>query len=166
MNHRPLLVAIACLLVSACCCPPRASRCCPPAQWAGTDQTFEDLNQQGAGTPSPEVVPVAPDPEDAIPPADAETELRAHLSKKRVKGLKWEDTTLDVALTYLRTITGVSFQVSAEAREALGKSQTITLQLDDVAIDTVLDLVTSSLGLRWEARDGVVWVVPGEQTGN
>ena len=58
----------------------------------------------------------------------------------------------------------VWIHLSGAAEGLLGRVQIIreqchlALQLDDVPLDTVLDLLTKSLGLRWKARDGGVWI--------
>lgn len=158
---RPVAVVMALMLVCGCCCPPRGRTCCPPATASG-------VVQLGPWVPAPPRPDLEVDEATQAAPADAgptTTDLRVMLSKKRVKGLEWEDANLDVALTYLRTITGVAFTVSPKAREALGESHAITLHLDDVAVDTVLDLVTSALGLRWQARDDGVQILGLDEIG-
>ncbi len=152
---RSVAVVMALMLVCGCCCPPRGRACCPPPSSA------------------PDVIPrpvevVIEEPEDDRAGDDraddaATTDLRVQLSKKRVKGLQWEEVSLDDAFTYLRTITGLVFVISTEAREAAGADVAITLQLDDVPLDTVLDLIVEMTGLRWEARDGGIWIVARDE---
>ena len=88
------------------------------------------------------------------------------LRTKRVKGLNWQEATLDDAVAYLRTITGLNFVVSQRARDEQGESVSISLQLDDVTVDTILDLITSQNGLKWIPQDGVIKIaLPDEVSG-
>ena len=149
----PLLAVM--FAVASCCCPTPRRTCCPPVPLV---QELFAAPAAPADTPAPAILaegdPDLTSKEESDPATDA---LRAKLSKKRVKGLHWDNTPLEVALVYLRTITGWDFALSPAARDSFGET-TITLQLDDVPLDTVLDLLTKALGLRWEARDGGVWI--------
>ncbi|MDF1702755.1 MAG: hypothetical protein P1V36_16525, partial [Planctomycetota bacterium] len=86
------------------------------------------------------------------------------LSKKRVKGLDWEEQNLDQVLSYLRTITGLNFYLSPKAREEKFDDVAISAQLDDVSVETILsNVVTEPYELKWEPRGGVIWILTGEE---
>ena len=90
-------------------------------------------------------------------------EIEKALAAKRVHGLEWEDTNLDQAVAYLRTITGVSFYITPKVREERFDDVLITLKLGHVPIRNVLDLVTEPFDLRWDVRQGVIWILTREE---
>jgi len=86
------------------------------------------------------------------------------LSKKRVKGLDWEEQNLDQVVQYLRTITGLNFYVSPKVREEKFEDVIITAALDDVSVKSILDdIITGPFDLRWEPRGGVIWILTQEE---
>jgi hypothetical protein len=88
---------------------------------------------------------------EPVPIADL-TVPRPHWTSKRIRGLSWDEVSLDTALAYLRTVTGKNFFVSPKAREEKFDEIVLSLQLDDVTVKDVLGLVTEPYGLRWEVR--------------
>ncbi len=87
---------------------------------------------------------------------------------KRVRGLRWDEVSLDQAATYLTTITGKSIIISPTTRAGKLHEISLTLDLDDVAVRDVLGLITEPYGLRWDERENAVWIrtvvaVPGEK---
>ena len=87
------------------------------------------------------------------------------LNRARVKGLQWEEASMDQAVQYLRTITGVSFMVSPKVREEKFEDVVYNLHLDDVSVSTVVELMTEPFGLRSEVREDVVWILTDEEIG-
>ena len=85
------------------------------------------------------------------------------LRTKTLRGLDWDGMTLDPALAYLRTVTGVAFTVSPKARAEKLDDIVYDLQLDGVSAATVLQLMTEPFGLRFEARDEVIWILTREE---
>jgi hypothetical protein len=92
-----------------------------------------------------------------------EEQVRKALAEKKVRDASFTDASLDTVLEYLRTVTGVSFAVSPKARVATGEAKVNSPKLDDVAAADLLALTTASLNLRWEVRDGVVWIITAEE---
>ncbi len=143
---RTALVAAAACLLAGCCCPPVDVMPAPPEPGADAP-------------PAPRVLRPTSPTNEPKPPELVELETRQVLAGKRVKGLSWEEVNLDQAVAYLRTITGLNFYVTPKVREELLEDVVITLQLDDVSIAQVLDLITEPYGMRWEVREGVVWIL-------
>ncbi|MDJ0975563.1 MAG: hypothetical protein QNJ98_13965 [Planctomycetota bacterium] len=85
------------------------------------------------------------------------------LQKKRVKGLSWEEATLDDVVAYLRTITGLNFFVTAKARDEKGEDVAVTLKLDDVSVATILDIVTEQNELKWLPEGGVIKIATSDE---
>ncbi len=125
MRARVALLPLAALVLSAC-----SGTCCPrPCATV-------------ARGPLPAVAPAAGNHGDAAP-----------LEAKRIKGLHFEEASLDQVVTYLNTVTGFSFVVSPGARAVGSAGMRVTLALDDVSARQVLDLVTAPNGLRWRVED-------------
>lgn len=96
--------------------------------------------------------------------ADADVvAIRSVLEKKRVQGLVWEEANLDTAVEYLRTITGLNFHVTTKVREEKSSDISISLNLDDVSVATILDLVTEPYELVWAPRGGVVTIMMADE---
>lgn len=86
-------------------------------------------------------------------PKDDEV-VRELLRSRRVRDVSWEATSLDQVTAYLRTLTGVPVVLSPEVRCVAPGVVEITLDLDDVTIEVVLDLITEPYALRWVVEDG------------
>jgi hypothetical protein len=143
-----LLALLPPLALAACCCRPPA--CAPPCRAPRTVQA----------TPPP-ATPPAPD-------AATASDVATALAQRRVKGLDWDELDLDAALAYLRTVSGYEFVVSPTARAERFDDVVISAQLDDLSVADILEYVlTEPWGLRWEVREGVVWIVTeGEVEGS
>lgn len=99
-------------------------------------------------------------------PADTESKaaILSALDAKRVKGLVFQEANLDNVVTYLRTVTGLNFHITAKVRTTKFEDVKVTLgPLDDVTVRQVLDLVTAPNDLRWEPRGGVVTIAMREE---
>lgn len=109
--------------------------------------------------------PAKAEPASELPPYEpsADEKVLDILVKKRVKGLHWEETNLDQAVAYLRTITGLSFYVTPKVREEKFEDIVYAFEFDDVSLKALLDLLTEPFGLRWEPRDGVIWILTSEE---
>ena len=86
------------------------------------------------------------------------TRVHDHLSAKHIQGLQFEDATLDTALSYLATITGLSFYVTPKARKQRADQIAITLAMKKLAAKKLLDLICHPHGLRWAVRKGIVTI--------
>ncbi len=101
---------------------------------------------------------------DKIPEADASiAAIVSTLESKRVQSLSWEGANLDQVVAYLRTITGLNFFITPQARAEKFDEVEVTLQVDDVAVKDVLDYVTEPYDLKWEPRNGVVVIATSEE---
>ncbi len=144
VNTSLRLVCLVLLLSLAACQGRRA--CCPGPVVATTAET----------APPTEVAEAVPKPK---PTESISNRTPAILARKRVKGLRWDDVSLDVALTYLSTISGLAFKISEKARTEKFDDIRISAQLDDVSLATVLDVVlTSPFDMHWIIKDRVVWL--------
>ena len=85
------------------------------------------------------------------------------LSQKKVKGLVWQEFDLDRAVAYLRTVTGLAFFITPKVREEKFEDIVYNLNFDDVSAQTVLEIMTRPFGLRYEARDKVIWILTREE---
>lgn len=86
--------------------------------------------------------------------------MREVLKAKRVRGLTFQDANLDGVVQYLKTVTDVGFMISPEVRRTKFDDVRINIPLvESASAAEVLDLVTAPNDLRWEVRDGVVWIV-------
>ncbi len=135
------LVVLA-MVLGGCCCQEAPRRAAPTVR-----------------AKAPRSVPIVKKP---IMTED-ERRIRDVLAKKRLKGLDWEEMNLDQAVAYLRTITGLNFYISPKVREEKFDDVMINAQLDDVSVEAVLSAVlTEPFELRWDVRDGVVWIYTPE----
>ena len=142
-----LLSALAVLtLATGCCCK---TPCCDPMNDVGVDLTpIEETAQD------PDVVGEFKDAEGPVVESHA---VRVHrvLNTKRVKGLVWKDTTLDQAVAYMRTISGVSFYLTPTVTKEYVQTGKVKLnaELDDVTLRDVLKVVmTEPWGLTYEVK--------------
>ena len=119
---------------------------------------FPDDWLEGIAQRQPRVVGDVGGPDDASLAA-----IMATLESKRVKGLNWEGANLDQVVSYLRTITGLNFFVTPAVRADVFDSVEVNLELDDVAVNTVLDLICEPAGLMWEPRNGVVVIATKDE---
>ena len=86
-------------------------------------------------------------------------DARRVLDEKRVQGLTLTDANLDAVAQYLRTVTGLSFAISPKVRAERFADVKINVPLvESASAAEVLDLVTAPYDLRWQVRDGVVWI--------
>ena len=92
-----------------------------------------------------------------------QTKLHMLLAKKRIKGLTWEQVNLDTAVSYLATITGVSFYVTPKLRAEKLEDIAIDIAMDDVCVSDVLDLLTNPYGCAWRVRGGIVQLGTNEE---
>ncbi len=142
---------LVCLLLSntaGCCCPPPDSNPCA----------------QDRGPTAVELAPPARAKRDAASYLTPDDRIVVALSKKRVKGLDWEEVNLDAAVTYLQAITGHKFHISPKVREEMFEDVIISAQLDDVSVKTILEsVVTEPFEMRWEVRKGVIWILTNEE---
>lgn len=163
----PLLLALA-VATTACAnhptvkvCDPCGCRCVAAPIVTGCGEV-----PRGPAEPKTDValmkVPVPDGVKEDFTPTQEEG-LEQVLAKKKIRGLEWEETNLDTAITYLRTITGVNFQLSPKVREEKSEDVIYTLSFDDVSVKAVLDVMTEPFGLRWEPRDGVIWILTDEE---
>ena len=83
-------------ILTACGEVPRTPDDSPPP-----DPTPEDP------TPDDQKLEFTPSPDDVI---------EQMLAKKKIRGLEWEGTNLDQAVTYLSTITGLKISISPKVR--------------------------------------------------
>jgi hypothetical protein len=70
--------------------------------------------------------------------------------------------TLDDAVAYLHTITGLNFFVTPRVRSEK-EALRVPLKLNDARVSEVLDLLTSRSGLKWEVRDGLVRIALADE---
>ena len=149
------LFVLSCVLVLAgCCCKPR---CCPVVE-ASSPVT-------AAKPPAPQVLR----PVERVHPqvVDASAETRKVLETKRVEGLAWDDTTLEQAVAYLRTISGVEFYISPKVREKHMDDIRMTVELDDVSLRTLIEnVMTTPYEITHEVRAGIVWILTWEERTN
>jgi type II secretory pathway component GspD/PulD (secretin) len=100
-------------------------------------------------------------------PAEEATNIAGILEiidKKRVKGLAWEGQNLDQVVEYLRTITGLNFYITPKVRAEKFDDVTVSANLDDVSVRTILtEVVTGPNELSWEVRGGVVWIMMADE---
>jgi len=95
------------------------------------------------------------------PPGDAAVfEL---LASKRVKDLTWDHANLDEVVAYLRTASGLDVVLTPGVGYVAFDEIEISLDLDDVTLETVLDLVTEPYELRWMVEDGRVKIATKEE---
>jgi len=78
------------------------------------------------------------------------------LRSYRVRSLDWEAADLDHVAAYVRAATGLDVVLSPEVRRVALDDVEISLELDDVTVQTFLDLVTEPYDLRWVPEDGRV----------
>ncbi|MGE0191683.1 MAG: hypothetical protein AB7T63_06525 [Planctomycetota bacterium] len=102
---------------------------------------------------------------DPIDDADSSGEqaILSVLTKQRVQGLTWEEANLDTVVGYLRTITGLNFYVTPKVIEEKGEEVAVNLNVSDVAVATVLDLITQQYELAWQPRGGVVTILTKDE---
>ena len=149
MKTLPWIVLLSALL-AGCCCPPdgTTARSC-----AAVEPPPVAAPPQPAQPEEVRVVELTPD-----------AKVRLTLSKKRVKGLSWEEVNLDQAITYLRTISGFNFYISPKVREEKFEDVVISAELDDVSLATILSAVlTAPYELDWEVREQVGWILSNEE---
>lgn len=89
--------------------------------------------------------------------------IYAALKSKRVMNLQWgDDTTLPMAVSYLRTMTGLNFYITPKAQSEKEEAR-VPLTIDDYAVSDILDIMTEQNGLKWEVRDGLVRITTAEE---
>jgi tetratricopeptide (TPR) repeat protein len=89
--------------------------------------------------------------------------IYAALKSKRVMNLQWgDDTTIQQAVTYLRTMTGLNFFVTPKAQSEKEEAR-VPLTVDNVAVSDILDVMTEQNGLKWEVRDGLVRITTADE---
>ena len=150
MMRRLMMLALALPLAGCCCSRP----CCPPpCAEAAAPQVEAPVAAAELKPPTAETwTPV----KERAPSKNA----RVVLAKKRIKGLVWKDTTLDQAMAYLQTITGVPFSLSEKARAEKFDEVRLNAELDDVPVLTLLDVVmTAPWELTYRIEDGAVRIL-------
>ncbi len=86
------------------------------------------------------------------------------IDKKRVQDLTWEAQNLDQVVEYLRTITGLNYYVTPKVRQEKFDEVTVSANLDDVSVRTILtQVVTAPFDLSWEVRGGVIWIMMADE---
>ena len=153
---RWLFVASVVALSTACCCRSRCRpRCEPcPRPVAATPAPAAAPSFRGCALPIP--AEVAAELEEERSRASAMKTLK----EKRVKGLTFEDASLDSVVTYLRTVSGVHFFIIPRVRASgtFDDAKANIPLLDDVSVFDVLMRVTTQADLRWDLRHGVVTI--------
>lgn len=146
---RTLLALMTAFLLAGCCCA--KPRCCTVA----AEPTLEADRQRAVEAEAQRTVDAAPKPENPY----------TILARKRVKGLVWEDTTLDQAASYIRTISGLNVYISPKVREEKMDGIRLNAQLDDVSLRDVLRVVmTEPWELTFEVRQGnVIWIMTQDE---
>ena len=80
----------------------------------------------------------------------------------QAKALGFSTLEIGDAVAYLRTITGLNFYITPKAQSEK-EDVRVPLQVDDVAVSSILDLMTSQNGMKWEVRDGLVRIATAEE---
>jgi len=82
------------------------------------------------------------------------------LAGTRVFAIDWNpgDVTLDGAVGYLRSVTGLNFVLSQKVKEEKADEE-VVLKVDNVSVSQVLDLITEPAEMAWRVRNGVVMVL-------
>jgi len=121
------------------------------AEWirSGTEANLERAAQASEGLDATALRAVIAEVRD-------QSRVHAALERRMIKDLSWNGVSMQQAIGYLRTISGVSFFVSPGAREHLEQKASITMEFSSVNVKTVMDAVTTSMGLAWRVRQGVV----------
>lgn len=146
---RTLLALTTAFLIAGCCCA--KPRCCTVA----AEPTLEADRQRAVEAEAQRTADAAPQPENPY----------KILANKRVKGLVWEDTTLDQAASYIRTISGMNVFITPKVREEKLDQIRLNAQLDDVSLRDVLRVVmTEPWDLTFEVRQGnVIWILTQDE---
>ncbi len=154
MTMRYLFALPLLLMAAGCCCP---QPCCAVV----SEATPAVPPQAETWTP---VQPAVEKPAAEEPARTSTAGIYAVLEKKRVKGLDWEEQNLDQVVTYLTTISGLPFQISPKVREEMFDDVSISAELDDVSLRTLLEaVITEPYELKHTVRKGVVWIVTAEE---
>jgi hypothetical protein len=86
------------------------------------------------------------------------------LGGTRVFAIDWKagDVTLNGAVSYLRSVTGLNFVLSQKIKEEKADSE-VVLKVDNVSVEQVLDLITEPNEMAWKIRNGVVMVLAKDE---
>jgi hypothetical protein len=172
MKHIGILAVGAAAILSGCCCdapsrcgcpPPCAPAPCAPAARAALPPAAAAAVSTAKAPEAPAAVPAAVPTSGPETAALSEVEVRKVLAEKKVRDASFTDASLDDVVAYLRAVTGLTFFVSPTARVKFADAKVNTPKLDEVPAAELLALVTAPSDLRWEVRDGVVWIVTSEE---
>jgi len=97
-------------------------------------------------------------------PDPRKEQILNNLSGTRVYAIDWKagDVTLNSAIAYLRSVTGLNFVLSQKIKEEKADSE-IVLKVDNVSVEQVLDLITEPNEMAWRVRNGVVMVLSKDE---
>ena len=79
------------------------------------------------------------------------------LAATRLGQLQWTDVPARQALQYLAQKVGMELKVTARAQPIVDQT-TVNLQIDDIAAETVLHILTGAFGLSWNAVGKTIWI--------
>lgn len=159
-----LAIGVAAILAGCCCEAPSRCGCRPPCGVPVARAAVPPPPAAVASAPKPPAAPAAVPTSGPAPAPLRDEEVRKVLAEKRVRDASFTDASLDDVLQYLHTVTGLAFAVSPKVRAAnLGDAKINMPKLDDVPAGEVLALITGPADLRWEVRDGVVWIVTSDE---
>ncbi len=98
----------------------------------------------------------APDPRVA--------QITNTLQTTRVFEISWAagDITLDGAIKYLRSVTGLNFVLSQKVKDEKADTE-IDLKVDNVSVHQVLEIITESHEMAFKVRNGVVMILSKEE---
>ncbi|MGH7162836.1 MAG: tetratricopeptide repeat protein, partial [Planctomycetota bacterium] len=120
----------------------------------------EILNYPGTWSEIAQRVPRGTDVRGAAAADPRAEQILNTLATKRVYDLSFGEgeITLEVAVGYLRSVTGENFVLSQKVKEEKAETP-ITLKVDNVSVRQVLDFITEPNEMAWRIRNGVVMIL-------
>ncbi|MCZ6787398.1 MAG: hypothetical protein O7E54_09565, partial [Planctomycetota bacterium] len=90
--------------------------------------------------------------------------IRNTLRQQRLRDINWEagEITLENAIAYIRSVTGLNFVLSQKVKEEKAEVE-IELKVDNVPVDQVLMFITEPHDMTWKIEYGVVMILDKEE---
>lgn len=118
-----------------------------PASPGGATDSKPPEETAASGTPTE-----AGDPDDAKP-----RPLPNKVTDTRVASLKWRRAKITTVVSDLKALAGVEVKARGAVEELL-KSRSVSMQVEDVPVSTVMTMLATLLGVAWTEQDGVIWL--------
>lgn len=80
-----------------------------------------------------------------------------YVADTRVPALTWRHAKITTVVSDLKALAGVEVKARGALKDKVN-SASVTMQVEDVPVSTVMTMLATMLGVAWTEQDGVIWL--------